>query len=472
MKKNYSYLIILSLFLTGYLNAQDCSSTVNMKLNNISNGGHFANQTVELTSTSSHKVYTETSNAKGEVSFSLPCDERFDVKISNYASKDEIKSPGRANSMSTRNYSYEADMIQKRIAFAMDDTQKSIVDQAIAALPDTTFVRGGAMQPPRGIDNYTKLDITLIGLESQYLVNEEIVFTGRKRNKSFKAKTNTMGHVRVYLPKGDIYSVNFQYHNDYRLEEIEYSKGTGQVRIEIMYMGTKEYLRRKKEDEKRKIEEKRRAAAALAGGGREYREDKVLEVVMDRNEWNNKLLISDVSSEMLGYAMKLADWYNVNRKGGQTTQFVLYYNGQMKSGSKSGAAFHLASPEYDTLIGLINYVHGNSALSNAKYSLEDLIVGNGLEKTYDDVILFVDKDAHLADFETFKQIKVPMHVVLCVDPRRPNPQHLTLAWKTKGSIHTLSGDYPNIGKLVEGDTFQLEGYKYKIMGGEFVQIAN
>ena len=85
MKKNYSYLIILSLFFTGYLNAQDCSSTVNMKLNNISNGGHFANQTVELTSTSSHKVYTETSNAKGEVSFSLPCDERFDVKISNYA---------------------------------------------------------------------------------------------------------------------------------------------------------------------------------------------------------------------------------------------------------------------------------------------------------------------------------------------------------------------------------------------------
>lgn len=468
MKKNYSYAIILSIFFVGFSSAQDCQSTVKMILNNISNGGHFSGQTVELTSTSDNKVYTEKSNAQGEVTFLLPCDERFDVKISNYASKDEIKSPAYNNSTSTRNYSYESDMLEKRKAFAMDETQKAAVDKAIAVLPDTTFVKGSTMRTPRDIDNYTKLDITLIGMESQYLVNEEIAFCGRKRNKSIKAHTNASGYVRVYLPKGDIYSINFHYHNDYRLEEVEYSKGTGQVRIKIMYMGTKEYLRRKKVEEERLAQEKINAAAALAAGRHESTTDKVLETVMDRNEWKNKLLISDVSYEMLAYAMKLAKWYDANRKSGETTQFVLYNNGVRRTGAASGIAYHMASPGFDELVNLINHVYDRVDVESAKHDVEGLIAGDGIEKNYEDVIFFVDKDAPLSDYEFFKQIKAPIHIVLCVDPRRPNPQHLTLAWKTKGSVHTISGDFNDIGKLREGDDFEIEGYKYKIMGGEFV----
>lgn len=468
MKICYSYAIILSFFFVGFSSAQDCQSNVKMILNNISNGGRFSGQTVELTSTSDNQVYTETSNAQGEVTFLLPCDERFDVKISNYASKDEIKSPGSNNSTSTRNYSYEADMLEKRKAFAMDETQKAVVDRAIAKLPETTVVKGSTMRTPRDMDNYTKLDITLVGLESQYLVNEEIAFSGRKRNKSIKAHTNSSGHVRVYLPKGDIYSINFEYHDNYRLEEVEYSKGTGQVRIKIMYMGTKEYLRRKKVEEERLAQEKINAAAALAAGRHESTTDKVLEIVMDRNQWKNKLLISDVSSEMLAYALKLAKWYDTNRKPNETTQFVLYNNGLRKVGAKSGIAYHMASPDYDSLLNLIDYVYARTDVESAKYDVEGLIANDGIEKTYEDVIFFVDKDAPLSDYEFFKQIKAPIHVVLCVDARRPNPQHLMLAWKTKGSVHSISGDFTDIGKLREGDTFKMEGYEYKIMGGEFV----
>lgn len=471
MKKCYTYVLALSCLIATSAQAQDCQSTVKLILFNISSGGHFSGQTVELTSTKSDQVYKQTSDAKGEVTFLLPCDERFEVNISNYASKEEIiVTPARANSSSTRTYSYEADMIQKRKDFAMDETQKAVVDKAMANLPDTTFIKGSTMPTPRIMDNYSTLDITLIGLESQPLVGEQIVFTGTNRNKSFKAHTSAAGHVRVYLPKGDLYTINFKYHNGYQVKEIEYSKGTSNVRINIMYMGTKEYLRRKKEEEERMEREKKQAALALANGGREYTEDKVLETVMDRNKWTNKLLISDVSSEMLSYAMKLANWYHVNRKSDEITQFVLYYNGQLRKDSQSGSAFHMVSPNYDSLVKRINYVHANVGLEKAKYDIKGLIEGDGIAKTYDDVILFVDKDAHLYDYEYFIQLKAPVHVVLCVDPRRPNAQHLTIAWKTKGSVHTLGGDFTDIGKLREGDTFEIEGYKYRIMGGEFIHL--
>jgi hypothetical protein len=471
MKKHYFFLILLNFFFAEFAIAQDCESKVVMILNNISTGGYFSGQKVQLISFSTNKVFTETSNAKGEVTFQLPCDERFDVKISNYAAKDEIKSPVRANSMSRRTYSYEADMAEKRLAAAMNAGQKSIVDKAIGKLPDTTFVNGSAMRPPSDLDNYSKLDITLIDLKSQPLSDEQIIFTGRNRNKSFKAVTSPSGHVLVYLPKGDIYNINFQYHKNYRIEELEYSIGTTVVRIDIQYMGTKEYLRRKKAEEERMAQEKKRAAAAIARGSREYEEDKVLETVMDRNNWTNKLLISDVSSEMLDYAKKLANWYIKNRKPGETTQFVLYNNQQRHGSTKPGNAFHLENPDFDELNKLIDYVYANKGLEGAKHDLKGLIVGDGIAKNYKDVILYVDKDAALHDYEYFKQLKAPVHVVLCVDPRRPNAQHLTIAWKMKGSVHTLSGDFTNIGKLVEGDTFEIEGYKYKIMGGEFVLIS-
>ena len=214
--------------------------------------------------------------------------------------------------------------------------------------------------------------------------------------------------------------------------------------------------------------EKREAAAALAGGGHEYTNDKVLETVMDRNKWTDKLLISDVSYEMLSYALKLADWYKANTKSSETTQFVLYNNGQRRQNSESGSAFHMVSPNYDSLVKLINYVHANVGLETAKFDVKGLIEGDGIAKTYKDVILFVDKDASLYDYNYFKQLKAPVHVVLCVDQRRPNPQHLTIAWKTKGSVHTISGDFMDIGKLREGDVLKIEGYEYKIMGGEFV----
>jgi len=471
MKNFYPYALVVafcSLFFTN-VSAQDCQSTVKLILFNISSGLNFSGQTVELSSSSSDSVYRQVSDAKGEVTFILPCGQRFDVSISNYASKDEIMSPARPNSSATRKYSYEADMIQKRKDFAMDEEQKAAVDRAFVNLPDTTFIKGSRMVTPRPISNYTTLDISLRGLDSKPLVNEEIIFSGRNRNKSFKAKTSSAGHVRLYLPKGDVYTINFRYHKDYRVEEVEYSKGTAQVRIDIQYMGTKEYLRRKKEEEERMERERKQAALAIAQGGREYTEDMVLETVMDRNNWTNKLLISDVSYEMLSYAHKLAKWYNENLKAGETTQFVLYNNGQQREKGESGSAFLMVSPQYDSLVKLIDYVHKNRQMEKANNTLKRLIEGNGISKTYKDVILFVDKDAGLQDYEYFKQLKAPVHVVLCVDDRRPNPQHLTVAWRTKGSVHSLSGDY-DLGKLREGDTFKMEGFEYKIMGGEFVLI--
>jgi hypothetical protein len=471
MKKVF-YLLVLSIFFFSVSGAaQDCTSNVTLILNNTS-GGFHAGQTVKLISLSDATEYDEKSDAKGQVVFALPCDQRFDVKIANYPYKGQVKSSSYNNSSSTMNYSYGPNMVENQKNFAMDDAQKKTVDMAINQLPDTTRIPGSTMRQPHDMENYATYDIILKGLDSKPLVGEMITFSGTERNKSFKGKTSSSGRVHLYLPKGDVYQVNFQYHSNYRIQEVKYSKGTATARIDIMYMGTKEFLRRKKEEEERAKAEKIRVAQALRKSNNEFTEDKVLETVLDRNfkKWEDKLIICDVSYEMMPYAAKLAEWYERNEAAEEHTQFVFFFNGIIRDGGTTTGTYHQTAQGYDSLIALIRDVHSNQKGKDAKYDIEGLINGDGVKNSYKDVLLIIDKDRTMYDYEQFMKLKIPVHIVLCVDPRRVNPQHLEVAWKTHGSIHTSTEDITDMGKYVEGDTLTIEGVKYQIMGGKFVQL--
>lgn len=469
MKKFYSTLIGVACLFFNTSIAQACTSEMVLKLNN-NRGGVFANQTVTLTSLSDQKVYTVKSNAKGEALFTLPCDQRFDVAISNYPQKGEAKSSSYEGSRSTKNYTYGANMIQMRKDFAMTKEQEQVLDKKIELLPDTTRLKGSVMPPPRPLDNYASMSITLIGLDSKPLVKEQVTFTGRKRNKSIVGKTNSHGTLKLYLPKGDVYTVNFKYHNGYSIHEVQYSKGTSEARINIMYMGTVEFLRRKKVEEERVIEEKKQVAAALLLINNEFTADKIVSEVLNRNSWPDKLFISDVSSEMLPYATKLANWYKAHPEEKTNTQFVFFYNGANRANGRTSAAFHQTGKDFEELMGLILKVHAKVNVQTETNDIEGLIKDLGVANPYKEIVMLVDKDAHLRDCEYFTQLTKPVHIILCVNNRRVNPQHLRIAWLTKGSFHTLTEDITDIGKLIEGDTLTVEGVKYKIMGGQFVQL--
>ncbi|MFN5845575.1 MAG: hypothetical protein ACK46O_07690, partial [Flavobacteriia bacterium] len=196
--------IACAVILTGttyQLRAQDCATKVTLILNNIK-GGVFPGQAVTLRSLNDGKEYKQTSNSKGEVVFALPCEQKFDVQISNYTRKDEITSPPRNGGYSIQNFSYSADMKQKDALFAMTDPEKATVDKAMNALPDTTFIKNALMTRPVQIDLYSTFTITLKDLDSKPLVNEQVVLTGEKRKKSFKGRTNVKGEILLYLPKG------------------------------------------------------------------------------------------------------------------------------------------------------------------------------------------------------------------------------------------------------------------------------
>jgi hypothetical protein len=63
-----------------------------------------------------------------------------------------------------------------------------------------------------------------------------------------------------------------------------------------------------------------------------------------------------------------------------------------------------------------------------------------------------------------------VHIILCGYDQYVKEDYLLIAWKTKGTIHTIEEDITNIASMSEGQEVIVKGHTYRIMGGEFVRI--
>lgn len=481
------------------LYGQTCTSQVIIQLSNI-RGGIYANQPVTLKNKATGKEYKQTSNASGLVTFEVPCGQTFDVSIANYARKNEMKSPEDEGSYAKRNFSYEPNMMQQERDFAMSDAEKIAVDNAIKMLPDTTFFKNGIMSKPTvGEGNFVTYGITIKNLDGLPLAQETVVITGTKRHKSFKGKTDNAGKLSLYLPKGDEYTINFKHHPEYKKQEIAYSKGTVNGGMELSYMGTAEVERRKKIEEERikaeeiRLKEEKRAfekwckerkltleegykkrleSAEFAG------EDNVVTKVLNRNKWSEKLIVCDLTGSMDPYAGQLAAWYQLNYKKETNLQFIFFNDGDNKNDAEkkignTGGIYYQHSKGLDSLIALMSNVqaHGNGG-DCPENNMEALISGVKMADPYKELVMIVDNNAPVKDLSLLKNFNKPVHIILCGSQNGGVLlDYFLIAWKTKGSIHTMEEDLTKIAGMSEGETIVVGGITYKIMGGEFVRIT-
>jgi hypothetical protein len=480
------------------VSGHSCESTITIKLEN-NRGGYFANQKVTLTSRADATVYSATSNAAGEAVFNVPCLEMFDVFISNYTKKMEVeaKEGGRA----TYTVSYAYDMIQKQKAFAMNDADKDMVDKFFATLPDTTFLSTSVMPPPKSkMEYYGWTVIDIKDINNKPLASEPLVITGRKRNKNIKAQTDKGGRLLVYLPKGDTYDVNFKYHKNYFSSDVDYTKGTTDIKLQFSYLGTKEVERRRKEEadrvaaEEKRIKEEREAfeksCAALGLTLEECHRreaekylrgeigstDTVVSSVLRRNKWTDKLIVCDVTGSMSPYTAQLALWYRLNYLQDKNMQFVLFNDGDNKPDEKkiigkTGGIYYSPSKGIDSLDMFLGRVqakgYGGDCPEN---NMEALIKGTKMAKPFKELVMVADNDAPIKDISLLGSFSTPVHVIVCGAAGRIHPDYLKVAWKTKGTVHTMEEDIVTLSRLSEGQKIKIGGVTYRIMGGEFVHL--
>ena len=491
-RENCKYLlgsVLLNVVFLGATYAHICTSKLEIHLENIK-GGFFSKQKITLLDLDGKEVMSSLSDVRGVAYFDAGCEKTYRITIANNPEERKIITP--AGGAMRQFFIYEANAIEKEKVFAMSAPEMKGLDEYANMQPDTIFVKGATMSSPGKIMYYVQHTFIVKDLSGLPLKNEQVTFVGQKRHKSVKCTTNPQGKVLVYLLKGDTYSINFKYDQDFSEVKCDYKLGTSTSTLSIAYLGTQEIEKRRKEEALRILAEEKRLkeiedrilaeCKRLNISKQEYLlrqlktttppkqsdgDDLVISNVMKRNNWVNKLIVCDLTGSMIPYAWQLSTWYQLAIKQEQNLQFVFF-----NDGDETGGVYYFPANAVDNLDLLMSTINAKGSGGEiAEENMKALIKGTQLAKPFKDIVAIFDNHAPVKDIELLKNFKEPVHIILCGGTDHYIlTDYLTIAWKTKGSVHTIEEDITRIASMSEGEELKIGGVNYKIMGGKFVVV--
>lgn len=195
--------------------------------------------------------------------------------------------------------------------------------------------------------------------------------------------------------------------------------------------------------------------------------DSVVYKIFSRHpEWDNCLVIMDWTGSMYPYGAQAVLWHSLNLKQSGIKYFVFFNDGNMekrkKIGKTRGVYFEKAE-NINKIIGLLSKVKakGNGG-DPEENDVEAILKGIQKYPDFKNLILIADNNSCMRDYCLVKDVKVPVKVVLCGTYSGINPQYINLAYKTKGSIHTIEDDISDFYNRTNTDaTFMIDGSEYR-----------
>lgn len=461
-------------------------------------GAKHSGQTVTFTSKTDNQKYSAVSDASGVAALLVPKNDTYVITITNYPRKQEIPVPDRSYFSMATTLTYEKTAVDFEKKYAMTKAEKDDVIAATAKLKDTTVFYESKNHLQKPDETNSVMTIELFDFKDNPLTEEKVYVKGRTNNKVFTGETGSEGKIVMKLPKGDTYDVNFLYDKNYDMIEILFTSGFHTADLQISYLGTKEIERRKKEEEIRIKEEEARIkrereefekyakerhkskAEAFKSKVEEHAkvikdENSIVDVVLERNKnWKNKLIVCDLTGSMTQFAAQLLAWYKLNYTLDKNLQFVFFNDGDnisddQKKIGETGGIYYFPSKDYNDLVENMSKVssagYGGSLPEN---NMEALIKGSKLAKNYTDIIMIADNRSPVRDISLLEKFNQPVHIIVCGFQNSIHPDYLEIAWKTKGSVHTMEEDITAIAKLLDGQTITIGGRIYKLVKGKFI----
>ncbi|MES2514585.1 MAG: hypothetical protein V4580_10595 [Bacteroidota bacterium] len=196
--------------------------------------------------------------------------------------------------------------------------------------------------------------------------------------------------------------------------------------------------------------------------------------VLKRNKWKNKLVVADLTGSMYPYAQQVSTWMKLYFMKDSTSQHFAFFNDGDKKRDEdkkigaTGGVYHCRAKSVDELIATMELTikkgQGGDAPENP---IEAMIFGLNKSGKVENIILIADNWAKVRDIKMLPRIKVPVRVILCgvYEGMEINPDYLNIAYKTKGSVHTIEQDITDLMKQSSDKKFNINGVDYIIKNG-------
>jgi hypothetical protein len=205
--------------------------------------------------------------------------------------------------------------------------------------------------------------------------------------------------------------------------------------------------------------------------------DTTITQVFKRHHWAHSMIIADVTGSMYPYTAQLLKWLQLSLTDKQNTYFTFFNDGDdmpddKKVIGKTGGIYSVGTNSYDEVEKIIKTAMANGSGGDLpENNIEALLSSDKVCSSCDSIIMIVDNWAPIKDISLLASWHKPVKVVVCGVFDKVNKDYLKLARDTKGSIHLIEEDIYTLSELKEGETIKIHGVTYKLIGGNFVDVA-
>ncbi len=228
-----------------------------------------------------------------------------------------------------------------------------------------------------------------------------------------------------------------------------------------------------------KLEEHREDPKAFDFLGKKYlnNPDSVVTSVFRRNNWNNFVMVCDVTGSMSPYTAQIFAVLPAVVENRRCKGFMFFNDGDKKPTAdkkdlKAGGLYWTRAMRFDSA-----YFTARKCMANGdggdlpENNVEALIVAEKINPG-GELVLIADNWASPRDLSECDKINSPVHVILCSARSGVNPDYLFLARVTNGSIHTRDQDVTNLGSMKEGEQVKIGIQNFYLHDDHFIPLEN
>ncbi len=441
------------------------------------------------------KVYHAITDEKGAARFHLPRNQTFQINLKDAPNYQQLNMPDIPNIAKRVRYVYSNQ------ALNINETEKNdTVYQVVPLTQKPTFQR-------------VWLHVIVNDLDRMPLKNEKVFMNGKK-GKTYAATTNEEGIALLMIPKGDTFSISFEYEPN--IEAIHYPNGNYLRKDNIIYSYIGSAIIKAREAERlaalrdrdslyrigelgygitqgldiRNLDrvEKLVAERAVYEKGELEKDptffikrEQEVKAVLYRNlaDWKNKIIVTDATGSMSPYWDQVVIWHALHMIADEKNAYIFFNDGDRKARKDKliGSTGGIYQTEESNLKAILNAMReatsNGSGGEQEENDIEALLKGLALRKNEEELVLIADNYSDVRDMELLTKLNVPVRIVLAGVRKGlgVHEDYLELAYKTGGSIHTLEQDVFNLKNMLDGQSIIIGKYEYRVMRGKFIQVS-
>lgn len=197
---------------------------------------------------------------------------------------------------------------------------------------------------------------------------------------------------------------------------------------------------------------------------------------LTRNRWDSVVLVVDVTCSMEPFMEEYLLWITLANNAQRVVGCVFFNDGDGRNDSTkkigaTGGVRH-SPPRLRTMVDtIVKSISFGCSGDIAENDVEALLYAQRLYPEAKHLVLIADNASPVRDLELAGNLRIPVRVLLC-DPQEnvePNPDYVTIAFLTQGTMHMLGEDLEVVSSRANPDALRVGKWQYQWIKGQRVR---